>query len=123
VLMSLGSQLQWAPVAKKIAMPGVSFTMVQIAQPFPDALPLAPSTQAGRDWVPTALLGVWVCGFAAIALIRIRGWLRIRDAVRASVPIEISAPVEVRSSPGLLEPGVVGWWRPSCSCPRESPSV
>src|SRR5579859_8095800 len=49
LLMSLGSQLQWAPVAQKIATPTVSFTMMQITQPFPDRLPLAPSTQGNRD--------------------------------------------------------------------------
>jgi BlaR1 peptidase M56 len=38
--------------------------------------------------------------------------LRIRAAVRAGRPIEIPVAVEVRSSPGLLEPGVVGLWRP-----------
>ncbi len=110
-LMGLGSHLQWAPAAKKIATPAVSFTMVQITQPFPESVPLAPSA-GGTDWKPTALLLLWVCGFGWIALIRFRGWLRIRAAVRASVPIEIPAPIEIRSSPGLLEPGVVGCVRP-----------
>jgi len=67
LLVSLGSHLQWAPVAQKIATPAVSFTMVQITQPFPDTLPLAPSTRSTRDWVPLAILGVWVCGFAGVA--------------------------------------------------------
>ena len=110
--MSLGSHLEWAPAAQKIATPAVSFTMVQITQPFPDTLPLAPSTRRHSRLVPIAILGVWACGFAAIALMRFRGWLRIRAAVRASTPIDIPATVEVRSSPGLLEPGVVGLLRP-----------
>jgi TonB family protein len=58
-----------------------------------------------------------VCGFGVIALIRLQMWRRIRAAVRASTPLEIrgaeiSAGVRVRSAPGLLEPGVVGWLRP-----------
>src|SRR5207244_2245760 len=37
---------------------------------------------------------------------------RIRAAVCSSAPVDIPATVEVRSSPGLLEPGVVGLFRP-----------
>jgi bla regulator protein blaR1 len=51
-------------------------------------------------------------------LIRLRGWLRIRTALRASVPLDIAASVGVRESPGLLEPGVVGWWRPVLLVPE-----
>jgi uncharacterized protein (TIGR03435 family) len=54
------------------------------------------------------VLSVWAIGLATIALIRFRGWLRIRAALRSSTRIDIPTPVEIRSSPGLLEPGVVG---------------
>jgi bla regulator protein BlaR1 len=113
-LMSLGSHWQWAPAAKKIATQPVSFTMVQITEPFPDALPFVPSASDTRDWVPIAMLAVWACGFLGIALIRFRGWLRIRAAIRSSEPVghALACPVDVRSSPGLLEPGVVGLLRP-----------
>jgi hypothetical protein len=47
-----------------------------------------------------------------MVVIRLRGWLRIRAAVRASNRIDIPGSVEVRESPGLLEPGVVGFFRP-----------
>jgi uncharacterized protein (TIGR03435 family) len=116
LLMTLGSQLEWAPAGKKpatqIASPAVSFTMMQVSQPFPDALPLGLSTRANHHWALLAILGVWACGFASVALIRFRGWLRIRAAVRASSPIDIPAALAIRSSPGLLEPGVVGLLRP-----------
>jgi bla regulator protein blaR1 len=117
LLMSLGSHLQWAPAAQGIAAPAVSFTMVQIAQPFPRALPVAPPTQGSSDWAPMAMLGVWACGFGTIVLIRFRDWLLIRAAVRSSAPIDLPATIEVRSSPGLLEPGVVGWWRSTLLLP------
>jgi bla regulator protein BlaR1 len=116
LLMTVGSHLEWAPAAQKIATqiaaPAVSFTMMQISQPFPDTLPLGSSTRDTRNWALLAILGVWACGFASVALIRFRGWLRIRAAVRASTPIDIPAAVAVRSSPGLLEPGVVGLVHP-----------
>ena len=110
-LMSLGSHLQWAPAAHKIATPSVTFAMEQIARPFSETAALAPSTPATREWLPVAIFGMWACGFAGVALLRLRGWLRIRAAVRASTRIDMPAAVEVRSSPGLLEPGVVGVFR------------
>ncbi len=60
LLMSLGNHLSWSPAARKIAPTAVSFTMVQITRPFPDALRLAPSTRGPRDWAPVAIFGVWV---------------------------------------------------------------
>ncbi|MBI1790189.1 MAG: TIGR03435 family protein [Acidobacteria bacterium] len=112
LLMSLGSHLGWAPAAAKMVTPSVSFTMVQVTQPFPGSVPPASSTRGTHVWVPFSILGVWACGFSAVVRIRSRGWLRIRAALRASTPSDIPAPVEVRSSPGLLEPGVVGLLRP-----------
>src|SRR5258708_30360055 len=122
LLMTLGSHLQWAPATQKVATQmaarAVSFTMMPISQPFPGALPPAPSPRGTRDWVLIAILGVWACGFASVALIRFRGWLRIRAAIRASAPMDIPAPVAVRSSPGLLD---LAWSEssgPFCFCPR-----
>ncbi|HEV2379384.1 MAG TPA: M56 and DUF3738 domain-containing protein [Terriglobia bacterium] len=112
LLMSLGNHLELPSSAKSITTQDVSLAMVQITQPFPNTVSLAPHTQSPVDWIPIAVLGVWACGFAVLVLIRFRGWLRIRAAVRSSTPIDIPAIVEVRSCPGLLEPGVIGLWRP-----------
>jgi bla regulator protein BlaR1 len=113
LLMSVGDAIEtWAPVAHKIATPAVSFVEEYVGQPVPDPLPFAPSASRGTDWIPSILLGLWACGFLTIALMRFRSSLRIRAAVRASTPTEIHAAVEVRVSPGLLEPGVVGLLRP-----------
>ena len=38
--------------------------------------------------------------------------------MRASVPLDIPATVGVRASPGLLEPGVVGWVKPVLLVPE-----
>jgi bla regulator protein blaR1 len=113
LLMSLGNRLEWAPATQNMATaPAVTLTMVQMSQPFPDTLPLPPPTRGTHDWAAIAIFGVWAFGFSGVALTRFRGWLRIRAAVRSSSPFEIPASVEVRSSPGLLEPGVVGLFRP-----------
>jgi bla regulator protein blaR1 len=112
-LMSLGSRLGWAPAAQAIATQAVSFTMVEVAKPFPETLSFTSTAPHTTGWLLIAILGVWVCGFGVIALIRCKDWLRIRSAVRSSTALEkISVAVEVRSSAGLLEPGVVGLLRP-----------
>jgi bla regulator protein blaR1 len=102
----------------EVAPPAVSRTMVQVTQPFPDTLMFAPSAPHTTNWIPMAILGVWACGFAAIALMRFRGWLRLRAAVSASTPIDIPTTVAVRSSQGLLEPGIVGFVRPILILPE-----
>ncbi len=111
LLMSLGSHLGWAPAAKAVARPAVSLAVEQIAEPFPDAFP-APVAPKRADWIPISLFSLWVCGLASVAAMRVRGWRRIRSAVRSSAAIAIPAAVEVRSAPGLIEPGVVGLLRP-----------
>lgn len=122
LLISLGNTLRdtfaAGEIATKIAPPAVSRTMVQISQPFPDTLMFAPSAPHTTSWIPLAILGIWACGFAAIALMRFRGWLGLRAAVRASTPIDISTTVATRSSRGLLEPGIVGFLRPILILPE-----
>ena len=71
-----------------------------------------------RTTLYKAIVGVWLCGVVCVALIRLRGWRRIRLLIRASVSTDIAAPVEVRASPGLMEPGVVGWKRPLLLLPQ-----
>ena len=137
LLMSLGNSLWSALAARKIATelappavslslpPAVSLNLEQIAQPFPDTSSFVssfvPSAQLthSTDWIPIAIVCVWVCGFLSVVLVRLRGWLRVRAALRASTPIDIDAGVAVRSSSGLLEPGVVGFLRPVLLLPGD----
>jgi bla regulator protein blaR1 len=112
LLMSLGSLAPRPAVVESIAPPAVAVAIVQFAEPLPEpSSPVAPRPQV--PWVAIA----WACGFAGIALIRLRGWAQVRAAVRASTPVQIPATVEVRSAPGLLEPGVVGVFRPTLLLP------
>jgi bla regulator protein BlaR1 len=106
-LISLGSRVGQPVSPAVVAMSPLDPAMiVKISEPFPYAAP--PQT----TWIPFIVFGLWMSGFVAIALLRQHGWQRVRAAIRASSRIEIGAPVEVRSAPGLLEPGVVGWIRP-----------
>jgi uncharacterized protein (TIGR03435 family) len=98
----------------------ISVVVERLAQPFTRAQwSPTPSTVPARaiDW--TVIVGVaWACGFAAVALTRVRGWRRIRAVVRASRPLTLASPIPVRESRGVLEPGVVGIWRPVLLVPE-----
>jgi bla regulator protein BlaR1 len=123
LLLNLGSFLETQiPVALKVAnqitTPVVSWTVEEFHGP-PVAATLPQSTAATStiDWIPIALLVLWLGGFATVAFIRFRGWLRVRAAVRASAAFGISekgipATVEIRLSPRHMGPGVVGILRP-----------
>jgi uncharacterized protein (TIGR03435 family) len=117
LLIGLGGQLPRRAEAPRTTPPVISTVLVTMAQPFPEVFPAAP-TRVSTDWLPTALAIAWGCGFTAIALLRIRGWRRIRAAVRTSTRIAIPCPVDVRRAPGLIEPGVVGFWRPVLLLPE-----
>jgi bla regulator protein BlaR1 len=111
LLIHLGSRFDWAPAARQVAPASVSIAITELAVPLQDLESSPVQRDAGSDWLPTAALALWGCGFACVALMRLRGCLRIRQAVRASSRIELAARVEARSVPGILEPGVVGLWR------------
>jgi beta-lactamase regulating signal transducer with metallopeptidase domain len=117
LLIGFGTRLGWEPVAQKIATPAVTFAVKYVAQPFPATLTLTPSP-VHRDWTPFLIIGLWLIGSAAITLVRLRLWLRVRDAVRGSVPLDIPSSVRIRAAAGLVEPGVVGLWRPILLLPE-----
>ena len=121
LLMALGDRLEWASRAHQIAAPAVSVTLAQVSRPFIEepALGFFTVQEASRgfEWFAVAILTVWVSGFIGMTVVRFRLWRRIRAAVRASSPwaipgLPMPAGVAVRSTPGVMEPGVVGLWRP-----------
>jgi uncharacterized protein (TIGR03435 family) len=119
--MALGDRLEWASRAPQIAAPAVSATFAQVSRPFAvdPAIGFLFVQEAPRsvDWFALAVLGVWVAGTIAMTVVRFGTWRQIRAAVRASSPwtvdsLPMPAGVAVRSTPGVMEPGVVGLWRP-----------
>lgn len=113
LLINLGSHIAPMPVAKTAVVSSPSFSMEQFAQPFPISSTSALHTTDGlASWIALVCFAIWACGFGLIALIRLHGWRQIRAAVGASVAIDLPVALEARSSPGLLEPGVVGLFRP-----------
>ena len=118
LLMSAGGYLQRARTISRNAMPAFSSTMSQLAEPFSGSSPPRPGPQSSTERVFITIACVWACGFAAVALMRLRGWMRIRATLQSSVPLELRAAIPVRVAPGLLEPGVVGLFRPVLLLPE-----
>ncbi len=131
VLVSFGSHLtmpQWTPKAPALARamaqtmtrPAISFVMGDVALPALAATPAASGNTS--DPVPTILLGIWACGFVAIASFWVRRWMRVRADVRlaSKLPaskLQIGIGIPVVSSPALCEPGVFGVFRPVLTLP------
>jgi bla regulator protein blaR1 len=117
LLLSLGGYLGRSPVAKSLPVPAIPYVMVQVAEPFPASASSALPAQTHIDWVPIVLVSLWLCGFLSVTLSRVRAWLRIRAALRSGTPLEISFPVPVLSTTHVLEPGVIGFFRPKLLLP------
>lgn len=102
LLIGFASHLKWAPAAPQVAAPAVSHAIVQLAVPFPESVPAPPIPAAGYDWTAFGISAVWLCGFLAVAAVPLRGWLQVRDALRAGTPVELACGVRIHSTPGLL---------------------
>jgi len=120
LLIALGAALpsRTAPAPAESLAPAVVDTVQAFAEPFaasPAGLARAivapPPTSIPRAAV---LVAVWLGGVLVVIAMRVRGGLQLRAAIRASTPVALSDvdDVDVRAAPGLIEPGVVGLWRP-----------
>jgi beta-lactamase regulating signal transducer with metallopeptidase domain len=125
LLLNLGSYLEtWIPAARQVAIPLASYpltsyTIEHFSAPFfPESMPSTAPVPDTIHWILLVILPVWLTGFATVASIRFRGWLRVRSAVRASTATGLSDTVQIRTSPHLLEPGVVGIVRPVILLPE-----
>jgi bla regulator protein blaR1 len=120
LLLSLGSHLAPGPVAAKTAAtPVAAVAILQISQPFSEVVVGVRPEVPQHAWIADGMCGIWLCGFAAVAVVRLRRYARIRAAVHASRVLEISLPVAVRATPAMLEPGVFGLWRPILLLPED----
>jgi uncharacterized protein (TIGR03435 family) len=118
-LAVVGSVVAWqqppAAIRLAVASPAVRDLNAPFAQVWLDPTAVtAPTSQP--EWLTALFFITWGCGFAAIALRRVRQWREIRAIVRRSTPSTTAAVmpagVEIRTAPTVLEPGVVGLRRP-----------
>jgi bla regulator protein BlaR1 len=108
-LVAIGSQVGWHSPPAAARSP-FSFVMEEVGQPFVSAAAPQSTAAQASGWVPQALAGVWLCGFAIGAVAWSRRWRRIRAALRSASPMTLDppAPIPVMASPERLEPGVFG---------------
>ena len=64
------------------------------------------------------LIAIWLLGLFALAAFWFLRWRRLLAIVRSAMPLAIDAPIPVRSTQILLEPGLVGIWRPVILLPE-----
>ena len=90
-----------APVAQKISAPAQALAPVH-----------------GADFVLPLLL-IWLAGFCVILGLALTRWLKLRIIMRQAHALPLSAPVEIRATASLLEPGLVGIFKPVVLLPRD----
>ncbi len=128
LLITAGESLHSA-FATPIQQPALAAAMEQIALPFPQAAsqavsyssatPVSPAVASmSNNLLPAILLAVWLCGLLFVVFSWVRGWLRIRAAIRASSHMALLASVPVLASPLLIEPGIFGIFRPVLLLPE-----
>ena len=124
-LAAVGGLLEWqqapAPLRSVAATPIVR----DVNAPFAALVAATSPVTAGRGsgtWIVVTLSGLWVYGFAVIGLRRVRQWREIRAGVAASTPWKTAKPglggIEIRITPTVREPGVVGVWMPVILLPE-----
>jgi beta-lactamase regulating signal transducer with metallopeptidase domain len=118
LLTALGADL-FSPMAPALSVP-VLAVMQPAAQPFSAGTPmLQASAGAGHDWISLLLPALWALGSAAVLALWLARWLRLRAILRGAADMPLALPMPVKSSPALLEPGLVGVWRPVLVLPRD----
>ncbi|HEY2069894.1 MAG TPA: M56 family metallopeptidase [Rhizomicrobium sp.] len=116
-LIALGGYL-FRPLAPAYTAPPVFYRMAGVAQPFSDAHSVIVAPVTTGLPVMAILFGVWFCGFAALTGVWLVRWARLNAVVRAARDIPIASPLPAKASPALLEPGLVGIWRPVLLLPE-----
>jgi uncharacterized protein (TIGR03435 family) len=117
LLIGLGSQIEWRKAAT-VPEPRRD-AVLQIRGPI--AIAASPSgllRQKAPNWVPSILLGVWLCGFATNSLAWWRRWWQVHAAFRTASPAPLNLPIPALASSSRVEPGVFGVFRPFLLLPE-----
>jgi beta-lactamase regulating signal transducer with metallopeptidase domain len=67
------------------------------------------------------LLTIWALGAAAVLIAWAIRWARVGRIVRSASPLDWPAPMPVKASASLMEPGLVGFFRPVLVVPETLP--
>ncbi|HEY4362455.1 MAG TPA: M56 family metallopeptidase [Bryobacteraceae bacterium] len=124
LLVNLGSVApRPAPLGVPVSASNLTVSVVQMAVPYgsPAISPVISKvrTRIPRHWPPMIAGLLWAFGLGAVVSARFRSWLGIRAAVRQGTPVELPVPVPALVTPGMLEPGIVGFLRPVLVLPAK----
>ncbi|MGD0193135.1 MAG: M56 family metallopeptidase [Rhizomicrobium sp.] len=116
-LTAIGKSLspQFTP-AQSVAP--VFYRMANAAHSFSGIPSVAVTPAIPEQNVAALLLIVWACGFAGLSVLWLIRWSRLNAVVREARSVSTTLPFPVRVSTGLLEPGLVGIWRPVLLLPE-----
>ncbi|MGZ3314978.1 MAG: M56 family metallopeptidase, partial [Caulobacteraceae bacterium] len=102
----LQAPLAQVPASAALAHPAAATAMVHAPPPLD---------------LPLVLLAVWLLGSTVFLVAWTRRWLQLRKVVRSARPIAWSAPMPVLAASSLVQPGLVGFWRPVLLLPQTLP--
>jgi beta-lactamase regulating signal transducer with metallopeptidase domain len=117
-LLALGAFL-FRQLAPAYAAAPVFHRLGEVVRSFPQphwapVVPAAPEVP-----VTAVLLVAWTCGFAGLSALWLIRWARLNAVVRDARNVSTASPLAVKASRALLEPGLVGIWRPVLLLPED----
>lgn len=86
--------------------------------PFAHGAAIRSAPRLDLGWV---LLAAWALGSAAVLIAWAARWTRLRKVLRSARRLDWPAPMPVLAAPSLIEPGLVGLWRPILLVPETLP--
>ena len=131
LLAAIGDWLRPASGIPLLEGPHLTSTMVKLANPFlqgsqsPSSsalvLPLTASVAPSPYHVglPEIAVTLWLCGLVFLLLRWSRDWLSIRRTLRSASLVSMSMDVPVFLTSRMIEPGVVGFFRPVLLLPEQ----
>ena len=130
LLIVLGNQLAWHTAAVSATSTNApqqwSALVERITEPVAgsagSATTAAVPVRHSLDFVPI-LVAAWICGVAAVLCLSLLRWFRIDAVLRAAQPFPghlllSDQPITVKSSSTLMEPGIIGIFRPVLLMPH-----
>ena len=115
LLNELGRDLTTWLAARPVQPPAVQ-AVYAASQPFSDGPVFDALPAPGTYLLPVML--VWVAGILVVAAFWLLRWRKLGEALRTARDAGIAAPMPVKFSPTLLEPGLVGIFRPVLLLPE-----
>jgi beta-lactamase regulating signal transducer with metallopeptidase domain len=115
-LLAVGRELARHATAPMAVVP-IPHLAQQLTVPFSGSTALAVPASRGASG-ESVLLILWALGTLAILLLWLVRWSRMNTIVRSATPLAMDLPIPVHCAQSLLEPGLVGIWRPVLLLPE-----